>query len=308
MTNKILLIVFLFLLAAFGASRFFSKKNERTFNPEIIRLDSLQVASIAIQSKDDDYRQFLLSRGVSGWMVSRDDKTMAAASEPVHALLAALSLVKGSYIAAKTEQKWPEYEIEEGKASHLIAYSGDKVLADCYIGKMAVNMEAQQISSFFRLKKSPEVYAVEGMAGMTLSRGFDSYRSKQLLDLDHYAVEKLSYEGDIAYEVERKNGEWLLDGKTPVDSNLVRTFLLNLKLLAGEEFVKDFDSSIGDKNLLKKLSLSGGNMAEPIIVRCWRDTSLAKPFVIQSNQFPDSYFASDSSRLFYRLFKPIAEW
>lgn len=228
--------------------------------------------------------------------------------ESVQQLLASLSLVKSAYIAAKSEEKWAEYELAEGKASHLTVYSGNKVLADFYVGKYSVNPEARQITSFFRLKKGQEIYAVEGMAGMMLSQGFSSYRNKDLLKLDHYAVGQLSYEGDATYEAKWTGEQWLLNGTIPLDSNKVRNFLLNLRSMSGEEFVDGFDPEANSEKLLKKLTISGSNMAEPVIVRCWQDTTLAKPFVIQSSQFPESFFESDSSRLFKRLFKPVTEW
>lgn len=308
MSNKILLIVFLLLLAAFGASRIFSGKNERTFNPEIISVDSTQVTSIIVQAKADSLQQILLRRESNGWTVSKNNKTVAASMESVQQLLASLSLVKSAYIAAKSEEKWAEYELAEGKASHLTVYSGNKVLADFYVGKYSVNPEARQITSFFRLKKGQEIYAVEGMAGMMLSQGFSSYRSKDLLKLDHYAVGQLSYEGDATYEAKWTGEQWLLNGTIPLDSNKVRNFLLNLRSMSGEEFVDGFDPEANSEKLLKKLTISGSNMAEPVIVRCWQDTTLAKPFVIQSSQFPESFFESDSSRLFKRLFKPVTEW
>lgn len=308
MSNRILLIVFLLLLAIFGISRIFSDKNERSFDPDLVKVDSTQVTSVIVQSKADGFEQVLLRREAEGWTVSKNNLTQPVDPPSVHQLLAVLSYVRSSYIAAKKEEKWDEFELKDGQASHIVVYGGNKVLADFYAGKYTVNPEVNQITSFLRLKKGAEVYAVEGMAGMLLAQGFDSYRSKQILKLDHYAVGKLDYEGDLPYTIALEGGQWLKNGKVALDSNRVRSFLLNLRNMSGETFVDKFSPEASQDKLLKKLTISGSNMPQPVIVRCWQDTTLAKPFVIQSSQFPESFFESDSTRLFARIFKLTEDW
>jgi hypothetical protein len=308
MNNKILFALFLLLLVVFGLTKLFSGKNDRTFDPEIIKVDSTQVTSVIIQSKADSLQQILLRKEGELWTVSKNNKTMPADREVVQQLLANLSLVKASHIAAKSKDKWASFEIEEGKASQLTVYSGNKKISDFCVGKYSFNQEAKQVITYFRLKNGEEVYAVDGMTGMLLGQGFNAYRDKQLLSLDISAVQQLTYEGDIPYKVEMKDGQWFLDRGSKLDSSIVKNFLLNLRNMAGEDFVDDFDPSQNIDKLLKKLTVSGSNMPQQVIVQCWRDTTREKPFVIQSSQFPLSFFASDSTRLFSRIFKPVREW
>ena len=308
MNNKILLALFLVLLAAFALSRFFSRDEERTYDPEIIKIDSAQVTSIIIRSKTDSLTEILLRRENEHWTVSKHNKTVPAARETVRELLSSLQVIKASHIAAKSSDKWEEYEVGDDKASHLSVYSGNKVLTDFYVGKFLVNQEARQITSFFRLNDREEVFAVEGMAGMVFGQGFDSYRDKRLLDLDLNSIDQLKFEGDQHFMAAEKEGEWLLDGSERIDSNKIQGFLINLLSMSGEAFANDFNPDAGQAKLLKKLTISGSNMPEPVVVRCWQDTTVSKPFIIQSSQFPESFFVSDSSRLFQRLFKPVSEW
>jgi hypothetical protein len=149
---------------------------------------------------------------------------------------------------------------------------------------------------------------VEGMGGMVLGQGFNAYRDKKVLDLNIHAIESLQYEGDETYTVARSGGKWLLNGANALDTNLVFNFLANLRQMSGDQFADGFDEAASSDKLIKKLTISGGNMPSPVVVRVWRDSSRNMPFVVQSSQFPHAYFASDSTRLFKRIFKPVSEW
>jgi hypothetical protein len=151
------------------------------------------------------------------------------------------------------------------------------------------------------------VYAVEGMAGLALGQGSAAYRDKQAIKLEIPDVESLRVEGQDGYSVIKSNGNWLLDGSSPLDSNKVNNFLINLRSISGEEFADGFDPNSSSGNLFKTMTITG-KFPEPIVVRCWQDTTRAKPFVIQSSQFPEAFFTSDTTRLYKRIFKPVSAW
>lgn len=306
--NKRLLWLFLALLALTGLLFFFFDKDERTFTPEIVQVDSTKITSIVLHPKADSLAEFTLEKKDSTWTVGKNGKTYPAEMEAVQNLLANLALVKTSYVASKSKEKWAEFEVEEGKASRVTAYAGKKVLADFFVGKFNFNQAAQQMTTFFRLADGDEVYAVDGMAGLGFGQGIAAYRDKQVLALDIHAVESLKYENSPGYEVAKTATGWKLNGVEPLDSNTVRDFLLNLRKMSGDEFVQNFDPAKESGKLYKTLTISGKAMPEPVFVRCWRDTTREKPFVIESSQFPDAFFASDTNRVYKRIFKPVKEW
>ncbi|HHM21138.1 MAG TPA: DUF4340 domain-containing protein [Bacteroidetes bacterium] len=306
MNNKVLLIILVALAAVLGLSKIFSDKADRTFDPEIIKVDKDAVNKIVVKGKTDE-QEAVLTKTEEGWNLSIDGKTYPADVAAVEGLLTNMASVKTDYIAAKSPDKWTEYELGNDQATHVTVYAGDKILADFYVGKFSVDQQARQVTSFFRLEGKDDVYAVSGMAGFSLSQGGNAYRNKKLLDLDIAKIESLTYTGDKQYEVAQSDGLWVLDGDMALDSAKVKNFLMNLRSLSGDAFV-DFDENLNSDKLLKKLTINGSNMEKPVVVRCWKDDSLDKPFVIQSDQFPQSFFASDSTRLFTRLFKPVEEW
>ena len=307
MNNKVLLLILVGLLAIYGLSKVFSGSDDSSFNPEFIKVDKDAVTKVVIHSKADNFEEAVLSKTNEGWTISKNNKTYQASQEGVDNLMTNLALVKTNFIAAKSADKWPEYELEAAQASHVVVYAGNEVLSDFYVGKFSVDQQAQQITSFFRLADKNDVYAVQGMAGMMLGQGSNSYRNKKLLELEIPAIESLNFEGDTVYKVAKADKIWLYNGESALDTAKVQNFLMNLKSMSGDAFV-DFDENLNSDKLLKKLTISGSNMAEPVVVRCWKDEALEKPFVIQSSQFPESYFSSDSTRLFTRIFKPLTDW
>ena len=307
MNNKVLLLILVGLLAVFGLSKIFSGNEKSSFDPEFIKVDKDAVTKVVIRAKADNQEEAVLNKTDSGWTISKNGKIYQAATDGINNLLTNMTSVKANYIAAKSSDKWGEYELNADQSSQITAYAGDKIVADFFVGKFSVNQQAQQITSFFRVNGKDDVYAKTGMEGMMLGQGSASYRNKQLLKFDISNVESLNYEGDAVYQVTKANDLWLLDGDAALDTATVQNFLMNLREMSGDAFV-DFDENLHNDKLLKKLTINGNNMTEPIVVRCWKDDASEKPFIIQSNQFPESYFSSDSTRLFTRIFKPVNEW
>ena len=307
MNNKVLLFILIGLAAIFALSKVLSGDDNSSFNPEFIKVNQEAVTKVILKTKADGQVEAVLAKNDNGWTISKNGKTFQADIDQVNNLLTNLTSVKSNFIAAKSADKWPEYELNADQSSHITVYGGNKILTEFYIGKFSVNQQAQQITSYFRLADKNDVYAVVSMAGMMLGQGSDSYRDKKILDLDISNIESLNYEGDAVYQVTKKNGNWLLDGTTPLDTAKVQNFLMNLRTMSGDSFV-EFDENLNSDKLLKELTISGGNLPDPVIVRCWTNEAAEKPFVVQSSQFPDSYFSSDSTRLFTRIFKPVSEW
>lgn len=308
MNNKLLLLILAVLLAAFGIYKLTGGDSESTFDPQIIQVDTAAVTAIVLRSKADNFETATLEKKDGEWSISKNGKTYYAPSSAVGQLLQNLVLVTTNRIVAKSPEKWAQYEIEDDAASRIEVFAGDKTLADFYVGKYSVNQQAQQITSYIRVAGKDDVYAVDGMAGMMLGQGSAAYRLKQVTKIEIHDVEKLNCTGDAVYTVERDGPNWLLDNDAMLDTTKVLHFLMNIRSMAGDTFVDDFDPAVSQDKLLKTLTISGSNMPGDVVVRCWKDEAREKPFVIHSSQYPNSFFASDSTRLFTRLFKPVNEW
>jgi hypothetical protein len=85
----------------------------------------------------------------------------------------------------------------------------------------------------------------------------------------------------------------------------VESYLDALRHLSGDSFADDFDELRAPRLETRRLSLSGTHLSRPIEVVVYRDSIRLQPFILQSSQNSDAYFASDSAGIFRKLFLPV---
>ena len=153
-----------------------------------------------------------------------------------------------------------------------------------------------------RLTKGNEVYAVDGFLSMTMGQGFDAYRNKEILAVNKADLTQISINTQGTTTILQKGiAYWTQDGTT-IDSTTITNYLTGLQSISGVNFVNDFDDIQNQSLLYKTLSLEGNNIASPILIKAYRDTARAEPYIIQSSLNDGSYFASDADGVFGKLF------
>ncbi len=302
MKNKTLLLIFLSLLVVFLATQFAFEKKTRTFKTELIQLDTAAITSILLYPKADNQEEALLKKESNFWVVSKGNITTKANQGAVQSILRNLALIKTKRVASKSPEKWTDYEVEESSGSRIKAYAGDKLLEDFIVGRFNFNQESRQGISYVRLTKGNEVYAVDGFLSMTMGQGFDAYRNKEILSLAKEEVTKIAINTLGTTTVLQKGiADWTQDGTT-VDSTAIATYLTGLQTVSGVTFVNDFEEIQSQSLLYKTLSLEGNNIASPILIKAYRDTTRTAPYIIQSSLNEGSYFASEADGVFGKLF------
>ena len=324
MNNKTLLIILVALGAIYALTQIFAQKKDRSFNTELIKIDTTAISSIVLIPKGEE-AEITLTKEPQGWIASNGTLSVKATSGSMSGILDNLALVKTKRIAAKNPEKWPEYEVEEGKATQIKVFSGTKLLEDFLVGRFTYNQPAggfqqgQQpnfnnlsFTSFVRLTEEDEVYAVDGTLSMTLgNQKFDNFREKQLFQMppgvEVTDISVLQPDNTPVYSLAMNSGQWMLNGTETLDSVKVANYVNDLANISGYEFADDFDDAQAENFLAKTLIVRGNNLVDPITVKCFVDTSRAKPFVIRSTQ-NQAYFSSDSSGIYQRLFKPAVDF
>ncbi len=310
MNNRILLIILVALLAIYGLTQIFSGKRERSFNADLIQLDTARVTSVVITPKTGD-EPITLKREGQQWIASQGEKNVPALDRPVTGLLGALASVRTRRIAAKSTEKWPEYEVEEGKATRIQVYEAGDLLEDFLLGRFDFNQQTRSATSYLRLTGEDEVYAVDGFLTMSFPANFDAFRNKTVVRLQREMTIdafRQTYP-DTTYAFEKTATGWTLANAPdlPLDSMAVENYLNVLRNLTAQNFADDFDELAADQLPQYAVTLEGENIAAPLTVNVYRDTTRAMPFVIRSALDPDTYFAGDSSGVFAKLFKPVEE-
>lgn len=308
MNNKTLLIIFIALLGIYGISQMSGGKKQRSFNTELVNLDTASITRIVVYPKADDFAEVTLTRESGGWIATKGDITTPAMQNNINSVLTQLDSIGVKRIAAKKPEKWTEYEVNENEGTRLQVYSDGELLKDFIIGRFAFNQQTRQATSFVRLTGEEEVFAVDGFLSMSLGQGFDSYRNKEVLKLNKDDVVGLQYQiSDYLFNINKSSDGWMMNEDTPVDSTKMDDLVSGLSNLNGSGFVDGFDPVLRAGTLQNSLKISANNVLEPIVIQCYADTTREKPFIIHSSLNKDAYFESDSTGIYDKLFGNIQE-
>jgi hypothetical protein len=309
MNNKILLGVLLGLLLIYGISRVFSGSKEKSFKAELIQIDTTSIAKIEITPKGDQ-NTFSLTNDNGQWMASKGTINVVAIPEAVAGLIDQLALVKTKHIAAKSADKWAEYELEPEQAGKLSIYTTDGGSESFYIGKFSFNQQARTATSYLRLEEGDEVYAVDGFQGMAFSRTFNDFRNKVLarttpdVEFTRFQLD----DGRQVFNVVKIPTAWTIDGTQPLDSMKVENYLNTFRNFNGVNFIDNIDPSAIAQLPKQSLRLEGNNLIAPINITVYQDASRPMPFIIHSTANPDAYFASDSTGIYSQIVQDVLAW
>ena len=303
MNNRTLSIIFFALLGVYLLTRLFSGKQERTFRTELLQVDTSLVNKIELYPKTADGQTVSLSKANGQWTVTDGNITAGAVTSSVQSLLNQMVFLKAKRVVAKSEDKWKDYEVELTNGSRVKAYQDGNVLADFVVGRFNFNQQTRTAISYVRLTEEPEVYSVDGFLSMTFGQDINAFRNKQILKLGaNEQVTGLQLQaGEALASFQNTNGAWLLNSEQTVDSTEMANYLNGLKFVAGSTFADGFTPS---GSPAQSLRIDAG-MA-PVTINAYRDTRGESDFIIQSSQFPEALFASDSSGIYSRLFTNLS--
>lgn len=309
MNNRNLLIILLALFAIYAASQWLSGNRESSFETELIQVDTTIVSSVIINPKEGA-DELSLNREGAGWIVSNGTLSVPATNASVNSLLTNLTNIQTKRIAAKSSDKWSDYEVGANQGTRIRVYNDGKVLEDFIVGRFAFNQQARTATSFIRFTDQDEVYAVDGFLSMTFGQGFDAYRNKQFLklpnaqDISEFVLENAA--SGITATLTKNGNQWLLNAETPVDSASVAGFSAQLQNVMGVGFADDFDELKAKSKLTQTVTIKGNNLVQPIQIQAFRDSTRTPAFVLKSNQNP-AYFSSDSTGIYSKIIGGLQE-
>ena len=303
MNNRNLAIIFFVLLLIYIGIRVLSGNGDRSFKEELISVDTAKITQILLYPGVENREEVKLDRSQGSWTVTKGDKTFQATEYPVESILRTFAGLKTKRIAAKSPDRWVDYEVTDTSGTRVKAFQGKKTVVDLIVGRFSFNQQARTATSFVRLGGENEVYAVDGFLSMNFNQGFDAFRNKSLVDLNREDLTGLEYSDarGLSRIISKQPQGWMDSNGTPVDSTAMANYLNTLSTLNGTDFFDAFEGkeeTPADRTLL----LKGNNMLDPVELKCWVVTGEEKPFVIRSSANKEAFFASDSSGVFNRIF------
>lgn len=293
MRKRTLFFLLLFLLLAYGGIRYLIGKSGLLFETQLIAIDTSAVTAISLFPERSAQQEILLKKEGKTWIASQGNRSVKATFRAITPLLAKLADIESHHIVTKDLTEWENYGVGADQGIRIRVFSQGDLLEDFLIGRIQY-LEDSTVYTYIRLWEDEEVYAVEGPIAQALSPGFDSFRSKSLLDIDPDDVREIRWEP-----------KGLDSALVYVRSAQVDSFLQTISALEGRAFADSFDP-VRDAGLLEgRITFFASDWDAPVEVAYYRDSLEETPFIFYSTRNPDNYFSSDSAGLFRSLVVPI---
>lgn len=301
MNNKTLAIVFGGLLLIYFLTKVLGGNRERSFDPNILTIDTARVSEIVVDPADDDSFKILKTGGT--WLVERGTETYTAAASSVASLLSNVASIKAERVVTKNPDRYADYNVDDSSGTGIQLFSDGEKIGDVVVGRFNFNQATRSGISYFKKEGGPEIFAVDGFLSMTLSQGFDNYRDKDLFSVNTDDLTRFTWDEDgVSLIAQRADSIWVDDMGTVIDSASITSFISGLGMVRGATFING-QQDIGEK--IKTLTMEGNNMVEGIEVNCYVSADSSHHFVIHSSANEEGYFFSDSTGIYDRLFGTV---
>ncbi len=297
LSTKNLVIIFGLLLVIVLLYVFVDKnKGERTFRSELIDIDTAAVTGIHIYPRAENHKEVTLFKENGTWKVMLDGNKKADVPESkIKNLFAEILRIKPLSVAAQSEAKWHEYEVDTAGTRVTVFESGNKVL-DLNVGKYTFR-QPRTMLSYVRVGGDDNVYVVNGLLGMAFNKNANSFRNQTIIEGNKDNWKKLTFSyPDSSFTMVKDSTGWYIGG-VKTDSAKAANYLNSISHTNSGLFVDSPSESTLSKEAYTLTVESTIN--PPIIVSAFTGADT----LIHSTLNPDVYFNGGKSKLVEKIFK-----
>lgn len=297
MDIKKLLLILIALILAYFLIDWSNSRSDQSFDPLVVALDTAAVNKIELNIKDQPVN-LTIEKKPEGWFIN--EGTMEAPADPMRIknLLSQISDIQALRFAAKSKEKWNDFEIGDD-ATRVIAYQDDQKLADFYVGRFAFNQQTRSGTSYVRLAGEEAVYAVEGFLSISFSPGIDAYRNKSLWKTE---VDNISLVNFPTKEIElhkSESGMWDLEN-LKLDSTAWNNYLTRIATAQAQNFEYEISNWAGQPFWSMK--------AADLQIDVQADTNSQGQLILQVQEGADPVIVNDKDSVIYnKLMKPFID-
>ena len=228
----------------------------------------------------------------------------------VHALDELLNL-KADRLVARSEEKWPEFHVNDSLGTRVLVKEGKKTTLDMIIGRFnyqpppgGFSGYGQQYGTgitYVRNSDEYEVYAVEGFLAMSFNQGFNNWRDQTICRFTKEQITKVVFEypADSGFVAQKLDVNWTINGIL-VDSTSMTQYLNGISRKSHGDFADGFSPL---SNPLYQVTFEGMNM-DPLLIRVY--SQAGDELILHSTINPESYFRITRDGLFKDIFKSSA--
>ncbi len=262
-----------------------STKNERTFRKDLVSIDTAKVSQISIYPKSLKGKEVRLTKVDSLWKVNSDfGKQFTVPKIKINNLLNQLLFVKPLRVAARSQDKWKEYQIDSASTRIEIKEGSEKVL-DLMIGKFAFQ-QPRSMTTFVKLAGDTDIYEVEGFLDMVFNKTPNDFRDETIIKSDRNKWNKLKFESansDSSFELVKVNNSWFING-TKTDSAKTENSLNSIERLSNSNYINNEKATFPKQSSKLTIEIENEN---PIIITAYKDSL---NYIIESSMNNENYF------------------
>ncbi|GJQ64787.1 MAG: hypothetical protein SCALA702_38400 [Melioribacteraceae bacterium] len=241
-SNKTLILVFGVLGVIVVAMYFFDAgKTERTFESELIDIDTAKVTKVVVFPKNSAF-PIKIVKDNDVWKVElKNGKLAPGADTRIQSIFTQLTTIEPNRLAARGQNRFAEFQVDSA-AAHVKVYEGSSEVADLILGKFSMDPATRQMSSFVRLADSEEIYEIKGFLSLSQDSDPNVFRNKKITEGSHSSWNGITfaYPADSSFAISKVSERWEMNG-TKTDSVETVKFLRGLANLSGTSFVDDYN-------------------------------------------------------------------
>ncbi|MCH8903012.1 MAG: DUF4340 domain-containing protein [Bacteroidetes bacterium] len=274
-----------------------------TFRSELVEIDSSAVTEIIISPRAAPEELVRLMKQGEKWVIEvAKDKVAETDHEMISAALGTLINLKALRLAADSESKLSEYQVDEA-GTRVKLMAGADLIVDIIFGKFEYK-DQRSMFSYVRLADEVKIYAVDGLPDMSFNRPVAAWRNQSVLQfnvLDIGGIEMIN--PDEPAMILSLNEQGWLDGNQPADSIAVANYLNSISNVSSGNFLDHLEeSSLGSPAYELKVKTDDVNFIHIRAFDLGMIDDTTTQYLINSSQNPASYFDGSVDGLFEKLF------
>ncbi len=300
-SNRTLIIVFVVLLALFAVNQVVKmSRGERSFRDDIIEFQASEISRIVFYPKGAPAQEVELYKQDSFWKLKAAGKEYSADQDMANGIVEELAYITPDRLVANKKELWKDYDITDSAGTRVVVYGPKKLKTEMVLGRFSYNQATRKPSTYIRVNKDNDVFAVEGYLAMTFSRDINGLRNKTIFKGNANDITKVTftYPADSSFTLAKENNQWLCNGQ-PADSARASNYLSILTYLTANGFRDDFNPADATSPVYE-IRIEGINLL-PVGIKAYSDAS---GIAISSTENKSTFFDGSAGDLTKRIFMP----
>jgi hypothetical protein len=303
--NKTFLFLFTALLSVYGLYLWREKQRPPTFRAELLKIDPLSVTGIELRLPEgfDEHRFFSLLRSDGQWIASVDLLNMPADTAAVGRLVRVLTSLETTQLVGQFRPASNRFGLGEDQHLFIRLRTQQGQEESIYLGWQGGRLPSPDSLVYVRLKGQQEVYGIPASRLLPAPMRLQDFNLSRLCSLQESDLEALLLESpDTTVRCFRElDGGWRCNGRLFAPDSLNRYFG-QLSSRINELPASGFDELYIQTRLRRALILYPRYATDSVVIAAYYEPARAKPWLINSSQYPAAWFESDEAGLYQQIF------